>query len=573
VAVPLTSAAVQAAEKQLLKHLEQREFTRALNLYRSMERDGRDQQFSEELYSAFIQSAIRVGKIDVVERMLRSMNRSSVTPSLRFWQTTLKLLSSRKHFSACLSVFSVCGKVLPCDKIVFSCLINAALETGAPEVAATMLEKYAEAELDPKDHVLFFRTYVALNDVEKSEALFLKLGDKATSLMLNLLLLTCVNTNLPKRGLELLNQAHDFEKTAAERIVDVVSYNTVIKGFAQLNSPVQCFDCLCKMIAHGLDPDDITFGYLLDACFIENDMSAANELVNLLIGRGHKMDTVMCTLFIKGLVRVGCLPKALELYEEMKKREDSHPDIVTYSVLIKALVDQHQLDRALQLVDDMKNAGRKIDDIILTHLLEGCRHADKHDLGKTLFADSLAAGVTPSEFTLVTMLKLHGRCGAHKEAYELVATWQSKYGLTPSVIHYTCLISGCLRTKSYDQAWDAYKLMCANGIALDEMAVSTLLPGLVAAQRWDQVLQVVRQTIHHWQKQQTGSATTAEAAATSASPTGHKSVAPIAAEALNHALAQMLTAGRCWPEAESLLALMREAHVPVTARNAKRLSD
>jgi pentatricopeptide repeat protein len=129
-----------------------------------------------------------------------------------------------------------------------------------------------------------------------------------------------------------------------------------------------------------------------------------------------------------------------------------------------------------------------------------------------------------------------------------------------------------LRTKSYDQAWDAYKLMCANGIALDEMAVSTLLPGLVAAQRWDQVLQVVRQTIHHWQKQQTGSATTAEAAATSASPTGHKSVAPIAAEALNHALAQMLTAGRCWPEAESLLALMREAHVPLTARNAQRLS-
>merc|ERR1719331_1578019 len=59
--------AIQTAEKQLLQLLDQREFTRALNNFRSFERDGRDRHFSQALFSAFIQSSIRVGKIDVVE--------------------------------------------------------------------------------------------------------------------------------------------------------------------------------------------------------------------------------------------------------------------------------------------------------------------------------------------------------------------------------------------------------------------------------------------------------------------------------------------------------------------------
>merc|ERR1719220_1669846 len=205
------------------------------------------------------------------------------------------------------------------------------------------------------------------------------------------------------------------------------------------------------------------------------------------------MDTVMCTLFIKGLVRANCLPKALVLYEEMRRREGAHPDIVTYSVLIKGLIDQHELEHALKLVEDMGTGGQSPDDIILTHLLEGCRHAGNHQLGKKLFEDMLNAGVKPSEFTLVTMLKLHGRCGAHKEAYDLVANWESRHGFKPSVIHYTCLMSGCLRTKNYEQAWVAYELMVTNGVQADETAISTLLPGMVAAQQWDHVLTLVRQ--------------------------------------------------------------------------------
>merc|ERR1719160_2484152 len=360
----------------------------------------------------------------------------------------------------------------------------------------------------------------------------------------------------PDRAWERLHEAQKFQASRIqnndddEPIVDVVSYNTVIKGFAQAGMLPRCFDCLHEMAAHKLEPDDVTFGTLLDMCIADNDMNAANQVVDLLVRGDRPVDTVMCTLFIKGLVRAQKLPKALELYEEMKRRngKEAKPDIVTYSVLIKAFVDAHDLERALLLVEDMTAAGHTPDDIILTHLLEGCRYVGNHALGKRLFEDMLKAGVKPSDFTLITMVKLHGRCGAHDEAYQLVASWEKKHGFKPSVIHYTCLMSGCLRTKNYDQAWRAYQLMLEMKVYPDETTMATLFPGMVAAQQWDRVVTLVKHALK--------------------SPTP----IPIAAETLNSALTQLRAASGQGLQAMQLQTMMQEANIRVIPRNTRRPS-
>jgi len=548
--------AVKVAEHQIMQLLEQRQFTRALNYFRSFERDGRDRLFSEPLLSSFIQSAIRVGKLDVVERILRGMSRRSNQPSCEFWQTILKMLSSRKHFDSCLTVYSMFGSALPADKVVFSCLINAALESGTPERATSMLSRYKESGIDARDYVLLFRTYVATNDGPSAEATFKELGENMTPLMLNLVLLISVNAKDPDRALALLYDARSFQErndmSGCERerepIVDVVSYNTVIKGFAQAGKMKQCFDCFHEMRNQGLTPDDVTFGTLLDVCIADNDMNAANEVIELLVCGDRPVDTVMCTLFIKGLVRAHRLPKAMELYEEMKRKssEGTRPDIVTYSVLIKAFVDSHDLEKALLMLEDMRAAGHAPDDIILTHLLEGCRYVGNHALGKKLFDDMLDGGVQPSEYTLITMVKLHGRCGAYEEAYKLVKDWEKKHGWKPSVLHYTCLMSGCLRTKNYEQAWQAYQLMDQNGISPDETALATVLPGMVASHQWDRVLAIIRRALK---------------------ATPKINVAP---ETLNNALAQMRQVPGPNLHADQLEQMMKESGFSISIRNARR---
>jgi len=297
-----------------------------------------------------------------------------------------------------------------------------------------------------------------------------------------------------------------------------------------------------------LEPDDVTFGTLLEICIADNNMGAANTVVDHLVRGDRPVDTVMCTLFIKALVRAQRLPKAMELYEEMKKRsaKGAKPDIVTYSVLIKAFVDVHDLEKALLLVEDMAAAGHVPDDIILTHLLEGCRYVGNHALGKRLFTDMLNAGVKPSDFTLISMVKLHGRCGAHAEAYTLVKDWERQHITKPSVIHYTCLMSGCLRTKSYDQAWAAYQLMLEMKVHPDETTMQTLITGMLAASQWDRILALVMKALK-----------------------GTNTI-PVSTETLNSALTQMRAAPEQGLQAMKLLTMMQEANIRIAPHNQRR---
>merc|ERR1719362_2458490 len=107
------------------------------------------------------------------------------------------MLSSRKEFDTCLLLHSIFWRHLPSDKVVWSCLVNASLEVGETHSTESMLEQFAKADISIQDHILFFRTYLALQDVDSAEAMFHKLGAQASPLMLNLLLLTCVNTGQP----------------------------------------------------------------------------------------------------------------------------------------------------------------------------------------------------------------------------------------------------------------------------------------------------------------------------------------------------------------------------------------
>jgi len=532
---------VKAAEKEMLAFLASCEFTRALNQYRGLQRTGLEVLLSEELFASFVQSAVRVNKVDVAERMLRTMRRGGLVPSPEFWQHTMKLLSSRRYFELCLSAYSIFEHLIPADKVTFSCLINAALELNVPDRTPPLLAKFSEANIAPKDYVLHFRCYVALGNVKDAEKLFQQLDTKATTLMLNLLLLTCINCGRSERAFEILQEAHERERRMKEPLVDIVSYNTVMKGFGTARSRLRCFECMRCLLKHNLQPDDITLGALLDACMAENDQTVASEISELFLKKNEELNRVMCTLLIKGFVRGGGLQKALALFESMKQASVV-PDIIAYSVLIKGLVDQHHLKQALDILEEMKANGQIPDDIILTHLLEGCRFERNCELGRQIFQDLVALGVAPSDVTFVTLLKLFGRCGAHQEALELVQSWEKRFGGKPTVIHYTCLMSGCFRTRKYDSAWAAFELMLASGIEPDATTIATMLPGMVASQQWDRVMILARKAF--------------------------RNASNLPVEALNHALAQMSCSSAPSQFVEELKASMKQAGIRISARGA-----
>jgi len=286
-------------------------------------------------------------------------------------------------------------------------------------------------------------------------------------------------------------------------------------------------------------------GMVVDACLQDDCVGVADRLMKSLRESGTSTNTVMCTHFLKLLIRTDRLDDALALYEDMKLNAQTKPDLVTCSMMIKAFVNAKSLPLALRVLDDMVAIGCKPDDMILNRLLDGCRQAGESARGIGVFEQFLKMGLAPTEYSILTLLKLLGTAGNHAAAHEVVSISQQQYGVKPSIIHYTCLMSGALRSRNYDQAWQAYLLMCEHGVRPDVTTISTLLPALTHAQQWERVLEVVSSAL--------------------------KDVQPplnIPVVMVNNALSQMITGSAPQQHVLRLQLLMQGAGVPITAQKA-----
>ena len=79
---------------------------------------------------------------------LQTMHQNGLEPSASFWQSLLKMLSSRKHFNTVVAAYSIFDKRSPANKVINSCLTNAASDCEQPQMAAHMLARYGKSELE-----------------------------------------------------------------------------------------------------------------------------------------------------------------------------------------------------------------------------------------------------------------------------------------------------------------------------------------------------------------------------------------------------------------------------------------
>lgn len=488
------------------------QYTKALRMYRDLVRTKKDREIKDErFYFALVQASIRVGNTDVAGQLLRAMKRNDVPRSLPFFQSVLKLFASKHHFAQCLMVYEHFKEELPLDKTVLSCIAFAATESSDTDTAMEVFEKMrsgkAQCELSGKDYVNLFRIFAKRGDSNGAIELLRSLVGTEIPLdtvLVNIVLSACISAGEIPRARSILNEA----KTGAFGgvPVDVVSFNTVMKGYATGGKIDTCFELIAEMQEHAVVPDDITYGILLDACIADNDLNKANEVLDKLIKSGVSLNTVLYTTFMKGFVRANMLDRAMSLYETMKanaKQKDQNggageqppaakPDLITYSILIKAHCDKRNMEVALNLLEDMLQSGYQPDDIVLNHLLEGCCHVGNADLGVHLFTDMVASGkIKPSVYTLATMVKLYGKCGRCDDAVNLVGKMEEQFGLKPSVVIFTCLMSGCIRNKRFDHAFNVFEQSKKAGIQPDKMTYQTLVDGCRQAANWEKAIELV----------------------------------------------------------------------------------
>jgi pentatricopeptide repeat protein len=509
-----TPKALQSTVMQIMSH-SQDQYTKALRMYRDLVRQGEDSKIREEaFYFSLVQASIRVGNADVMCEVLAKARKHRVKLSLQFFQSVLKLLASKSLFKECLHVNEIFGADLPVERTVCSCLTLAASECGEPEVGIKAVDRLRQSgeEITGRDYQNIFRSYAKAGNGNSAQQLFDLLIDSKIpfeAVITNIVLATWITANRTPQARVLLAKAEQSEGAIA---LDVVSYNTVMKGYAKQHKLKECFDLIKSMNNQGITSDEVTYSTLLDACVAENDFDKATAVIDNFINSGCVMNTVLYTTFMKGFVRMQMLDKAMDLYNQMRNAsqngpgedgvEPPKPDIILYSVLIKANCDQRQLEPALHLVQDMLHDGLEPDDIIVNRLLDGCRHLSNSELADKIFADFIDSGhIKPTPPTIATMVKIYGKCNRVEHAAQLVRSMYDRFSLLPSVVVYTCLMSCCTRNHRLDLAFEAFTNMVKARVEPDQLTYTTLLKGCMQEKDWARVAELARVATQKFQQQ------------------------------------------------------------------------
>uniref|UniRef100_M8BUJ5 Pentatricopeptide repeat-containing protein n=1 Tax=Aegilops tauschii TaxID=37682 RepID=M8BUJ5_AEGTA len=247
------------------------------------------------------------------------------------------------------------------------------------------------------------------------------------------------------------------------------------------------------------------FAHLMLSYSCAGKLRSAMRVLQLMQKDGCAPDISICNVAVNVLVFAGCIDKALEFSDRMR-RVGVELDVVTYNCLIKGLCSVRRVVEALEMIGEevaevrgllrrMRNdAGLFPDQVtynMLIHVLAKHGHADealeflRESEGKRFRVDGHA---------VVHSFCLNGRMA---EAKEIVSEMISKE-CHPDVVTYSAVVDGFCRIGEIDQARKMMKHMYKNGCKPNIVRHTALLNGLCKAGKTSEARELLNNSAEEW---------------------------------------------------------------------------
>lgn len=270
-----------------------------------------------DFYRALVQGAVTAGQPEMVLQLLDDMAGARIERTLSFYESVMKVLAGKKHYREALAVYKrLSSEGFKASPVTLSCLINFAAELGELDTAINFFEQLdATSKPSIRAYMVVLRVYSKQLDWTKSLETIRGMQARTVpvdSLILNTVLATGVAAGKTEAAEELLQEMAVHQP----RVPDVISYNTVLKGYAHSQIADKALKTLEAMLARGLKPNGITFNTVMDAAVRGSQTEDAWKVLELMKGAGIKGDKFTCTTLLKAL-HENSTPKQLSTLLDM----------------------------------------------------------------------------------------------------------------------------------------------------------------------------------------------------------------------------------------------------------------
>eukprot|EP01018_Ginkgo_biloba_P012655 Gb_23604 [translate_table: standard] len=182
----------------------------------------------------------------------------------------------------------------------------------------------------------------------------------------------------------LLHGRRVFDKLS-ER--DVVSWTSIITGYAQTEHAEKALELFCQMLCTGIKPNEFTFASALNACSGHAAMERGKEVHAHIIKNGFESDFFVVSTLINLYAKCASIEDAFKLFARM-----SEQNVVSWTAMIAGYVQNGHPEKALNILCQMQRLGMELNQFTFSSVLSACASLAALEEGKQVHAHIIKTG-------------------------------------------------------------------------------------------------------------------------------------------------------------------------------------
>merc|ERR1719420_622517 len=336
-------------------------------------------------------------------------------------------------------------------------------------------ERKEKEDVDISKHVAMMRARSKENDLEGAMQVFRKLqssGVQLTSLAYNALLDSCVQCGKVNVALQHFNEMKDLG------IVDVVSYNTLMKAYLKQGQIAKARKLLAEMAESNIEANQVTYNEMLNALVTTKDRKEMWALVREMNSMGMRPNSVTCSIILKSLTAHSAKE---DVCQAMALIDNLHEDMdeVLFASVIEACVRVGQLDLLSSKLQQYAGVGGLAGLTAPTYgsMIKAYGRARDIERVRELWMEMRRRHVTPTSITLGCVVDALVNNGFPDEAFSLVREIKEDDTCADilNTVIYSTLLKGFAQARQPNRVQEVFEEMQMMGIACNTVSYNTML--------------------------------------------------------------------------------------------------
>lgn len=343
----------------------------------------------EIIFNCLIDVCIKLNLIDKAEKIFRDMKEIGISPSKITYAIMIKGYGQVYQLNKAFDIFEeMKTQNIPPNEIIYGCLLNACVRCANIEKVTEVYQEMKKFELDMNIvlYTTLIKAYTKVKNLNMALSVYEEmLNDKTISpniVIHNAMLDCCVECNDVKKMSEIYdnikNNAINGENAPQP---DLITYSTVIKGYARAKDMDKVFDIyhFLKTSDNNFQLDEVIYNSILDGCAKTHNLERALIAYEDMVNKNVKRSNVTYSILVKLYSNSKMEDKALQILDEMLAN-NIKPGIIVYTCLIQTCLRSKKFEKAIQLFENLKSDGLKPDHVLYNTIVNGCLYNQKWEM-------------------------------------------------------------------------------------------------------------------------------------------------------------------------------------------------